>query len=83
MARSASKAIGRSSPGCRSLGAQRRANVLQRSREAMVSNAAFPFMHCGRLISACALPGRSVSYTGDLGYEIWWRRNTSGAAFGH
>src|SRR5690606_13674926 len=46
--------------------------VLEAVTRADVSNAAFPFMAIGRMDIGMAhcLVGR-VSYTGDLGYEIW------------
>ncbi|RWO56498.1 FAD-dependent oxidoreductase [Mesorhizobium sp.] len=55
-----------------SIAGPRARDVLAKATRADVSNAAFPFMATARMDIGMApcLVGR-VSYTGDLGYEIW------------
>ncbi len=80
------EAMGLSLVGLSIAGPQAR-RVLEKVTRVDVSNAAFPFMAIRRMDVAMAscLVGR-VSYTGDLGYEIWmapeYQRHVLDALFG-
>ncbi|WP_217569602.1 FAD-dependent oxidoreductase [Mesorhizobium sp. GbtcB19] len=75
------EALGQKLTGLAIAGPKARA-VLAKVTRADVSNAAFPFMAVARMDIGMApcLVGR-VSYTGDLGYEIWVAPEYQRAAF--
>ena len=71
MARCRSTAMTWASSACRSPGPKSR-DVLQQLVDEDVSNAAFKFMdHRSMEVAHCPALINRVTYTGDLGYEIW------------